>query len=87
MPPNGIIGWTPPWELIHTVPASSRAATARAACRVAAPHRGAQADVEAVRHGDGVLDVAVADDGERGAELLLGDQRVVVVDVGHQVVG
>ena len=77
-------GSTAPCLLIQTVPASSRAATFAGFGAVGGPDGGAEADVEGVGHGDGLVDGAVADDRQGGAELFLGDERVVVVDVGDE---
>jgi hypothetical protein len=51
---------------------------------VGGPHRGAEADADAVGPLDRLLEVGVADDGQRRAELLFLNQGGVVVDVRDQ---
>ena len=51
---------------------------------VGGPDGGAESDVDGVGPRDRLLEVGVADDRQGRAELLLLDQRRVVVDVGHQ---
>src|SRR5699024_7330130 len=55
-----------------------------AGIEVGAPYRGAEPDLEAVGPFDGLLEVRVLDDRQDGAELLLSDERVVIVDVGDE---
>jgi hypothetical protein len=61
-----------------------RAATSRAAGRSGDQTEAPSPTSSALAYLDGLVDGAVADDGQGGAELFLGDERVVVVDVGHE---
>src|SRR5699024_5490657 len=55
-----------------------------AGIEVGAPYRGAEPDLEAVGPFDGLLEVRVLDDRQDGAELLLSDVRVAIVDGGDE---
>ena len=52
--------------------------------KVGGPDWGAESDVERVGSFHGFVHGALADDGQGGAELFLGHERVVVVDVRYE---
>ena len=83
-PPNGTIGWLVSCWSIHTVPAWMREAIARALSGSLDPDRCAKTRIAPVRARDRGLHIAVADDGQHRAELLLFDEAAAVRDPGDQ---
>ena len=82
-PPKGWCGPRATWALTQAVPHSRRSATAPARSTSARPHRAGQAEGGGVGPVDDVVDVAVRDDRQGRAELLLVDDPGAVGDAGE----
>ena len=83
VPPNGSSGPPPSGWLIHTMPTSSRSATSRASCLVAAEHRPAEPVGAAVGQLDGAVGVGHPVDHGRRAEQLLAERPHLRRDPGQ----